>query len=535
MKKRGEKAVNQSVDCRQTDINIWAVVLPGALLLGGAGYISTKNYLIFHTFTEMFTIIISFTIALIVLNSYRNLKNDFIPIIGISYAFAGLFDLLHTLAYEGMGIFTKAGTNLAPQMWIIARYLDGFGMMAAGISLYRTVKPRYILIGYTVISLLALLSVFQWNIFPICFVDGQGLTPFKIYSEYIISLLLVASVLLLMHHKGQFHPRVYRLLLGFFIISVFTELAFTFYNYMYGWQNMIGHLFKVTAFFFLYRAIVETSIREPFNLLFFQLNQAYSQLEYYAAELAEKNLEITNFTNIVSHDLRAPLINIKGFSQELDHSMDLLKKNLQNPIIHLEDGTRSEVNMLLEKDVPEALKFIGSSVNRMERMIGELLKLSRIGRREWHNEKVDMNELVKGVSQSLKHQIEQKNIHVELGSLPQLTSDCLAMEQIIGNLLDNSIKYMESGRTGKISIYCTEAEDKFVFSIQDNGRGIAAEEQEKIFEIFQRAGKRDVAGEGMGLAYVRTLVRNMGGRVWCESELGLGTTMYFTVPNRPLV
>lgn len=523
--------MKQSVDFQRTDINKWVAALSGILLLGGAGYVSTQNYLIFHTFTEMFTIIISFTIALIVLNSYRNLKNDFIPIIGISYAFAGLFDLLHTLAYEGMGIFPNFGTNLAPQMWIIARYLDGFGMLAAGISLYTTVKPRYILIGYTVISLLALLSAFEWKVFPICFVDGQGLTPFKIYSEYIISFLLITSVLLLMHHKGQFHSRVYRPLLSFFIISVFTELAFTFYNYMYGWQNMIGHLFKVTAFFYLYRAIVETSVREPFNLLFFQLNQAYNQLEHYAAELAEKNTEITNFTNIVSHDLRAPLINIKGFSQELDHSMVLLKKKLQSPIIQLEDGTRREVDMILEKDVPEALKFIGSSVVRMERMIGGLLELSRIGRREWHNERVDMNELVKGVSESLKHQIEQKHVHVELGSLPQLIGDRLAMEQIIGNLFDNAIKYLEPGRTGKISISCTEDEEKSMFTIQDNGRGIAAAEQEKIFEIFQRAGQRDVAGEGMGLAYVRTLVRNMGGRVWCESEFGLGTRMYFTVPK----
>ena len=108
------------------------------------------------------------------------------------------------------------------------------------------------------------------------------------------------------------------------------------------------------------------------------------------------------------------------------------------------------------------------------------------------------------------------------------------MEQIFGNLLDNSIKYMESGRTGKISIYCTEIDDKFVFSIQDSGRGIAAEEQEKIFEIFQRFGKQNVAGEGMGLAYVRKIVQNMGGRVWCESELGLGTTISFTVPNPSL-
>lgn len=501
--------------------------------MAGAGYVSSQNYLLFHTFTELFTIIVSFTIALIVYNTYKNINNAFIPIIGISYAFAGLFDLLHTLGYEGMGIFPDAGTNLGPQMWIVARYLDSFGMLLAGLSLVRPVRPRHVLIGYAVLAALALLAVFRWNVFPVCFEDGQGLTPFKIYSEYIISLVLAAGVVLLVHHKNQFHRNVYRLLLIFFVTSVCTELAFTFYTYMYGWQNMIGHLFKVTAYFFLYRAIVETSLKEPFNLLFFQLNQAYSKLEHYAAELAEKNSEITSFASIVSHDLRAPLINIKGFSRELQDSLELLTEKLQEARCNLSETSRGEVVRVLEQDVPEALQFIGSSVDRMDRMIAELLKLSRIGRREWHNESIDMKELVGAILQTFNHQIEQKNIQVDLGSLPQLTSDRLAMEQIIGNLLDNAIKYLEPARAGRIGIDCKENGDTFMFSVEDNGRGIAAEDTEKVFDVFRRAGKQDVAGEGMGLAYVKTLVRQMGGRVWCEAELGVGTRMSFAIPKNP--
>jgi signal transduction histidine kinase len=96
--------------------------------------------------------------------------------------------------------------------------------------------------------------------------------------------------------------------------------------------------------------------------------------------------------------------------------------------------------------------------------------------------------------------------------------------------VDNAIKYLDPARPGKISISCVETDQEYTFSVKDNGRGIAAADCEMIFDPFRRSGKQDRPGEGLGLAYVRTLVRKLGGRVWCESELGAGTTMNFTVP-----
>ena len=505
-------------------------LLTGISILAVAGYVSTKNYLLFHTFSEFFTIIVSFAIVVIVYNNYKNLSDSFIPIIGIAYAFAGVFDLLHTLAYEGMGVFPDAGSGLGPQMWIIARFLDSFGMLLAGISLYKSINPRNVFIGFLVVSTVALLLVFYWDIFPVCFIDGQGLTPFKVYSEYVISLTLCISVVLLVHHKNHFHPRIFRLLLAFFILSVCTELTLTFYKYMYGWQNAIGHLFKVTAFFFLYRAIVETSLREPFNLLFFQLNQAYTRLEHFAAELAGKNTELIDFANTVSHDLKAPLINIKGFARELDYSIMELKTLLKNNAASLPESRRSDMERLLEQDIPEELLYIGSAIDRMDRMIAALLKLSRIGRREWNFEEIDMSEQVDGVLLSFKHQIERSNIKVVKGQLPLINNDRLAIEQVFGNLLDNAIKFLDPDRPGEIEISCLESGAEYVFCIQDSGRGIAPEDQQRIFEIFQRSGKENVPGEGMGLAYVKALIARMGGRVWCESELGVGTKICVAVP-----
>ena len=506
----------------------FAAISLGVMLLWSAYYVSSKNYLLFHTFAEMFTIVISFTITLIVFHNYKNLKNDFIPIIGIAYAFTGIFDIVHMLAYKGVGVFHNVGSNLATQMWIIARYLDSIGMLIAGISFSKTVKPPFVLITYVVISLTALLAVFYWQVFPVCFIEEQGLTHFKIYSEYIISVLLVGSVLLLMYHKNQFHPKVYMLLLVFFLTSIGTELTFTLYEHVYGLENLIGHLFKLTAFFFLYRAIVETSLKEPFNLLFFQLNQANELLKANEVKLVATNQELKSFANIVAHDFRAPLVNLNGFSQELEYAFKDLRQIINGSIVPSKNHPQ-ELNMLLEKDIPEALSFIHSSVNKMERMITALLKLSRLGRRELHYEEINMNELVRVILQAYNHQIAQNDIQVEVGSLPQIRNDYLAMEQIMSNLLDNALKYLEPGRRGEISIYCEETEHEVTFYIRDNGRGIAEKDQEKIFEIFQRVGNLHVPGEGMGLAYVKNLIRQMGGQVSCESDLGVGTKISFTV------
>jgi signal transduction histidine kinase len=193
------------------------------------------------------------------------------------------------------------------------------------------------------------------------------------------------------------------------------------------------------------------------------------------------------------------------------------------------------VTQLLETDMPESLQFINSSVDRLDRMVNALLTLSRMGHREMSCNVVDLRELVNTVLESQQHQINECNIQIDVGALPKVRIDHLAMEQIIGNLVDNAIKYLDPDRPGKIEIVSTDSGDNYLFAVQDNGRGIAAADCEKIFEIFRRVGKQDKPGDGMGLAYVRTLVRQLGGSIWCESKLGAETKMNFIVPKHPLL
>lgn len=249
-----------------------------------------------------------------------------------------------------------------------------------------------------------------------------------------------------------------------------------------------------------------------------------------AANLKESNEEIRSFAYIVSHDLRAPLVNLKGFSGELNYALRELAPVFASGVAPLAEKERQKMEDLYQRDVPEALEFIDSSVNRMERLINAILKLSRLGRQDMKQERVVMEQVVASILKSMGHQLEQRRATLAIGTLPDIVADRTVMEQIMGNLLDNAVKYLEPGRPGRIEINAETSSDSITFHVRDNGRGIAEEEMGKVFEIFRRAGRQDIPGEGMGLAYAKTLVRRQGGSIRCASQLGEGTTFSFTIP-----
>jgi len=257
--------------------------------------------------------------------------------------------------------------------------------------------------------------------------------------------------------------------------------------------------------------------------------KAEEQLKRYAAELERSNEEVKNFAYIVSHDLRVPLVNLKGYTSELRTSLGVIGANFEAALPHLRDEKRTEVAMALHEDVPEALEFIANSVSRMDSFINAILILSRLGRQDLKPELLDVNALVQAALESMSHQIKGQGIEVHVGSLPQVVADRIAMERIIGNILSNAVKYVDSERPCRIEVGAEANNGETIFTIQDTGRGIAKEDMHKVFAPFRRAGKQDTPGEGMGLAYVQTLVRRHGGRISCESELGRGTTLTFTI------
>ena len=265
------------------------------------------------------------------------------------------------------------------------------------------------------------------------------------------------------------------------------------------------------------------------------LQEAYDQLEIRVkertAELETANEELRTFAYIVSHDLRAPLVNIKGFLGELTYTLDEVKSIIEPNLPELEPQQQQSINQAFAEDIPESMNFIDSSVTRMDRLVNAILKLSRLGRRELYLETVNMNALTASVLGSLAHQIEQQGAAVHIDTLPSVVADQTSMEQIVANILNNAVVYLDPDRAGKIKVTGHRNYYETIFQISDNGRGIAQEDQHKVFELFRRAGRQDVPGEGMGLAYVRTMIRRHGGRIWFDSEPNVGTTFTFTIPN----
>lgn len=242
--------------------------------------------------------------------------------------------------------------------------------------------------------------------------------------------------------------------------------------------------------------------------------------------------EIKDFAYIVSHDFRAPLINIKGFSRELELAVETIKPAVKSGIPQLNDRQKSQVLDALEEDLPEALEFINSSVSKMDNLINAILDMSRLERHELRPEPLDMNLLMEDVLKALSFQLTEADASVSIGELPETVADRLCMEQIMTNLLSNAIKFRAPGRPQKITVSGVRFPDETVFVMRDQGRGIEHAYLSQIFQIFQRGTSQDVPGEGIGLAYVRALVRRHGGRIWCESEIGKGSTFNFTVSNR---
>jgi signal transduction histidine kinase len=244
------------------------------------------------------------------------------------------------------------------------------------------------------------------------------------------------------------------------------------------------------------------------------------------ADLTSANDEIQRFAYIVSHDLRAPLVNIMGFTSELEQATHTLVNFAQ--AADWPDSAREAAT----DDIPEALRFIKASTSKMDRLINAILKLSREGRRALATERLEMGPLLEDMVATMRHQAKSKDVEVTIGPMPTLWADRVAVEQIFGNVIDNALKYLKPNRPGLIQITARREGPLFRFDVADNGRGIAARDFERVFELFRRSGDQSVQGEGIGLAHVRALVRRLGGGIDCTSTLDAGTIFTIMLPER---
>jgi signal transduction histidine kinase len=250
-------------------------------------------------------------------------------------------------------------------------------------------------------------------------------------------------------------------------------------------------------------------------------------------DLIRANQEIQRFAYIVTHDLRAPLVNIMGFTSELETSLKAIQGYILNDGEPLTEEDAKLARSAASEDLPEAISFIRSSTKKMDGLINAILKISRDGRRELKPEPIDLKALLEVSAASINHQIAELDGKVDIsGKMPKVTTDRLSLEQIFGNLFDNAVKYASLDRPLELSVRAFNDGYKFIrVEVSDNGRGISEDDLERVFELFRRSGQQDKPGEGIGLAHVRSLIRKLGGDIFVKSAFGKGSTFVLRLPS----
>lgn len=246
-------------------------------------------------------------------------------------------------------------------------------------------------------------------------------------------------------------------------------------------------------------------------------------------ELVRKNKELESIIFIASHDLRSALVNVQGFSRELGMTSEAVRTTLSRKDIPA--ALKEQLQKSLEEDIPEAVDFITNSTAKIDTLLNGLLRLSRVGREEMKVVRLDLNAMMAEIIRGMQVRIAQTNARIEAGPLPPCMGDYPLIHQAFSNLLDNSIKFLDKTRQGIIRISGKTENGWSVYCVEDNGIGIAPDYQGKVFEVFQRLMPDETPGEGLGLTIVRQIAERHNGRVWVESEPGMGSRFFVLLPT----
>ncbi len=316
--------------------------LAGISVLAAIYLTSWYSYLLFHSVVEIFSILVSFSIFMFAWNTLPFSRKRYLAVLGIAYLFVGGFDLLHMLSYKGMGILEVDGSNHATQAWIAARYIESISLLLLPFLFQRKVDYRPFLAVYSLVSAGLFLLIFVFHVFPDCYIEGRGLTPFKVISEYVICAILIAAALVLYRRRKNVDEIMFRLLLASFALTVASEIAFTSYVSVYGPANLIGHMLKLVSSYLIYRAIIARGLLKPYKTMFRDLAESQKELQHYSRSLesrvAERTLELEERNRELRY-LSGQLVNAeekerrriaRDLHDSIGQSLSAIKLSLEN-------------------------------------------------------------------------------------------------------------------------------------------------------------------------------------------------------------
>lgn len=467
--------------------------------------IQLENYLLFHLFAEIFSIIIASCVFIIVWNGRSFMKDNYLFLLGIAYLFIGFIDLLHTFGYTGMNIFSDYD-YYANQFWIAGRGMEAVTLLVGSflIGIKRDYSVIKILLVYFIVTIILIYSIIFSDVFPECFVEGSGQTLFKIVSEYIIICILFVVILNMFRRRRQLASDIFIYLILSIVFTILSELAFTFYISNYGFSNMVGHYTKIISFYFIYRVVVRKNIIEPYDSIFRGLTQQKNYLDK-ANELK------THLFSIISHDLTSTTSGIAGLSEALDDDFNTISAETQK----------------------EYISELSRSAKNLSGLVENLLTWSRLELTGYDNkkEKYDLEKLLNGAVDMLWPNYRLKKVELrnenQVGIKIKVNRDTFSI--IIRNILSNALKFSEPGTCVHIS---SVIDEKIIeISIRDEGRGMVFTQDMFLNPVNESSlGTGNEKGSGLGLYIIKKYVDKNDGTVKIKSTPGSGTTVILSFP-----
>ena len=407
-----------------TPQNTRLYALTSIALLFALLFTRSYSYLLFHSLAEMMTVAFAFTIFLLAWNTRDTIENDYVKVICIGFAAAACIDLIHTLAFKGMNIFTGFDANLPTQLWIAARFLQALTLVAAPFTIRRHLRLDGIIAVFILATTLLIAAVFSGH-FPVCYLEGSGLTSFKIMSEYLIVAMIIASIVLLHSVRNYFNATTYRTLVAAAALLVCAEMVFTSYIGVYDLTNMLGHIFKLASFYLVYRAIFVIGVKDPLSVLYNELKQKEVELREAYNSVKQQVREQTREINIILE--YAPI----GISKVIDRKQVLVNRKTVELFQYSKEEMENQSTRVMypsdeayEKLGQEAYPLLArgetyETVQNLIRKDGAHLMIRYVGKA------VDPGDLSKGTIWLLEDVTELKQMEMQLHESRSLLSSII--------------------------------------------------------------------------------------------------------------
>ncbi len=605
------------------------------LLFTGLFIVKRYNYLLFHSLADLFVAVVCFGTFIVAWNARRYSDIHYFLFLGIANVFLGFILVVHLLSYRGMSVLTGFSSNPPTQLWIAFRYLQSLSFLIALFFLNRRFRPFPVIAAYAVITALTLLSIFAWDIFPDCYVDGSGLTPFKKVSEYVASAIIVVAIVILHRRKEMFDRGVFALIVSSYAVMIPAGALFTLYVDVYGISNALGHFLLIISFSLLYRAVIQTGIVAPHRLLFRNLKrseEALRELNEFNESIVENSrdciaildlegrvqfmnragqalLKITDegsFRNVPFGDfwegedrrtaldvianaargsvgsfdgyrssfdgepqwwsvIVSPIRNaggetvrilatarnitrrkqaqdeVKKRTEQLEETIEELERfsysvshDLKAPLRAIDGFSRSLLKRhggQLDEDSERRLNVIRDNVRTMGCLIEDLLSFSRSSRKQMDRAAFNMAALIDEVWAEIRTANANREIEFRNAVTLPGYGDPALIRQVVVNLLENAVKFTRDRKPAVIEMTDHCAGRDVAYSIRDNGIGFDMAYYGKLFQVFERLNPDLYEGTGIGLAIVQRIVQRHGGRVWAEGRVDEGATVSFTLPK----